>query len=423
MLPSPRVAWCIALTAVPALALPAPSRAQESQPPAFRFVPELSIDLSRLNVRRGGGLLSVSPSGRMLFLPELYRSEFRPFDSTGAELGWTLMVGRATDSEIGFVQRVGWIPGDTLWVADQAYDHVVLVDPGGRVFRSLERPSWVRPRWSDRRRYPLFSGFILEAVYPGGELLVRPTRPRHLFDTPLFDRDHLYLLRTDRDGRILRTVMKVPALDGRIELRDGTERRMQRVDYFPRTFWKVSSDGQRVAVVTPALRDSGSFTVTMLDAMGDTVFSRPYRARAVRIPPARRDSILARIQGFGRHSAQAVRDTVRALMPDFESPVVLVAVGIDHSVWVWLRQPGNSMQEWTTLMISPTGQVVGTAVLPRSFRAAEVSMHNVWAITREGSGNALQLRRFRREPLPATAARPARIARSAASSPPAQPRR
>lgn len=383
-----------------------------AQPREFRFVPDLKIDISKESLRQGAGLLAVSPSGRIVFLPEFYRGTFRVFDSTGAEQPFDLTIGRSRGNEIGWVQRVGWL-GDSMWVADQAFDQLVVVGPSGRVIRSLERPSWVRPRWRDRRRYPLFSAMEWESLSPDGTMLVRPSRPRMIFDTPQYDRSSQYLVRTDRDGIILSTVARIPLDEGLLRLRDGTERRELRVDFLARPLWKTSSGGQRIAVVTQSRADSGVFHVTMLSAAGDTVFSRGYRAAARRVSPEQRDAALGRVQPFGAFSADALRDSLRKLMPAFHPPAHGLSMGVDGSVWVWVRAPDAPPQEWTAMIIDPAGTLVGQARLPRSYRSAEVSTSHVWLISR-GERNAAAIERLRRAP--ATAAPPSRSARTAAPS-------
>lgn len=380
----------------------------------FRFESELRIDLATENVRRGGGLLSVSPTGRMIFLPEYYRSAFRAFDTTGKDLQWDLRVGRTNDADIGWVRRLGWIGRtDSMWVEDQMYGQVLVVDPAGKVQRGVEEPSWVRPRWAERRRYPLFTDMEWVGVYSDGTMLVLPRRPRALFDTPQYDRAMQHLLRVDADGIIRGTVARVPVVEGRLQFRDGTQRRWQRVDFFPRHYWKASPDGQRVAVVTQSRTDSGAFRAVMLDANGDTVFARDYTATATRIPPERKAEALRGIQPFGKFTADMIRDSVRRRMADFEPPVVELSVGVDHSLWIWLRDPGGPATEWVAMILDPTGAKVGYARLPRSFRTAEVAVDRAWTLTR-GDRTQLWIERFRR--VPATAARPSRSARTSAPS-------
>ena len=398
------------LAALALLWLAAPLNAQAKE---FVFVPELKVDVSKVNLRRGGGMLTVGPKGQMVFLPEFYRSAIHAYDSTGRDLGWQLPIGRGANQEIGWVRRMGWI-GDSLWVHDHMYDQVVVVDPAGRVARSLETPSWVRPGWGDRRRYPIFADMEWRGVLGDGSILVLPSRSRNIFDTPQFDRDAHHLVRADADGRILNTVARIPRMTGNLELRSGAERARVRVEHFAPTFWQVGNDGQRIAVVTPSRVDSGAFTVTVVKPAGDTVYSRAYRAAARKVSQGFRDSALAKIKPFGRHSAEAIRDTVDKLMSRFVSPVVNVSVGVDGAVWVWLREPGRAPNEWRAMILDPAGNVVGMTTLPRSFRAAEVSTDHLWAITRDG--NLAYLERFRRAP--ATAARPARSARTSASSRP-----
>lgn len=386
------------------------------------YAPELTVDLAKQGVRGVNGL-SVSTSGRMVVAVGQWVGELVAFDSLGQKLPWKTPIGRGAGAEIGWVSRTGWV-GDSLWIMDNGFEQVVILDGQGRVLRSIERPAWVRPAWSDRRKYPLFSSMSMEALYPDGTMLVVPTRPRALFDTPQYDRDVVHLLRVDQDGKILRAIARAPASHGRLELRDGTTRHVIAVPIFSRTTWTVSTDGKRIALVTPpaTLSDSGLLRVTMLNENGDTVFSRRYPTPSAHVTRARADTLVSRFQAFGKYSAQWIRDTVRALMPEVESRVINVMVGLDHSTWVWLR---SDNAEKTALVIDARGAVAGFATFPPSGKLAVYSVDRIWTLERVGTARGIdqQFNLVRSRLQPATAARPTRSARASASPAPLRPPR
>jgi hypothetical protein len=249
-----------------------------------------------------------------------------------------------------------------------------------------------------------------EALYPDGTMLVLPARPRALFDTPGFDRSKSYLMRVNADGKILRVVTQVPAIDTRLQLVDGTQRKAFGHPFLRRTVWKVSADGERIAIAEPltTANDSGAFRVTMLNAAGDTVFSRRYVVETTRNPPEAIEAALAGIQAFGRHSADWIRDTLRKEIPVFASRVLGVTVGVDHSAWVSLR---STVPEHRLFVIDARGEPVGTVGFPPNWRPGGYSLDRIWTTERVGparnfrSSSVIRLKR-----VTPTTARPARSA-------------
>ena len=371
---------------------------------------------------RGQVAILVARDGRIVVSPNYFYSELSQLDSSGKKLPWAVKLGRGRDAEIGWVNAWGW-RGDSVWVGDPLYEQVALIGSDGKIARSIAYPSWIRPSWSDRRRYPLFSRMTWYAMYGDGTLLVQPGAPRRLFDTPGYDPDRNLLLRVDRDGRILRTIATTPIMEGRLQLRSGTERRMVIVPFYPRVVWKAGDDGQRVAVVAPVASDSGAFMITALSDQGDTVFSRRYAVAAWRVVRATADSFLTRVQAFGRYSVQQVRDTIAKQMPAFYSPVQGVSIGLDHSTWVSIRRPGVAASgaaatEW--FVVDSAGEPIGIASFPKTLRPSAVSLDRLWAVEIDRVKQRSAIVRYRRTD--ARGAPPARTARASASASPARPR-
>src|SRR5690349_18269226 len=172
-----------------------------------------------------------------------------------------MSLGRGRGSDVFYVTQWGLV-GDSVWVLDPVYKQVVWVGMDGTVKKSVGWPSWVRPFWADRRKYPLFASIrYWYAAYPDGTILVWPGEPRRVLDTPGYDPNQDLIVRIDGDGRIVRTVARVPSMDGRFELRGGTEKMTVTVPNYPKVLSRVSSDGRRVAVVSPIATDSGAFRI------------------------------------------------------------------------------------------------------------------------------------------------------------------
>lgn len=389
-----------------------------AQTKRLTYVRDTSFNFSAQGFRRLVMVL-VAKDGRMIVAPEFFSGTAVAFDSTGKKLPWALPLRRGDNSEVWGVSRWGWV-GDSVWVVDPGFRQIAMIGRDGKVAKSIGFPSWVRPFWRDRRKYPLFSQMQWQAMYDDGTLLVEPSKSRRLLDTPEYDRSQKVLVRVDRDGRILRTVARAPEMEGRMQLRSGTERRWVSVPNFPRTFWQTSADGERIAVVTPLPRDSGAFRVTMLSDQGDTVFSKRYVVDAARVSKAATDGFLATVQPFGRYTAQQIRDTIVKQMAAFHSPIVALHVGVDHSTWIWIRRPTSDPQQAEWFVIDAKGEPVGVTVFPRAFKMTAASLDRVWTVESDRVKQTSTIVRLRRAD--ARAARPTRSARASASSSPARPR-
>lgn len=392
----------------------------QAQQPELRFEPDMTLDVGNVALTRYTQML-LDRRGRIWIATGAWDGQLLVFDSTGKSLGVSMPIGgrRNRSAEIGWVNKWGLTGGgDSVWIGDHMFAQLIVLNDSGKVGRSFERPIWLRPGWSDRRNYPLFSGLEWEAVYSDGTVLVTPGRRRALFDSPQYDRTAVHLLRATASGKILRTVAKLPssaAMNGhRLLLRDGTERKGFDIPFFARSVWKVSTDGQRIAIVLPQLgpADSGAFRVVMLNAEGDTLFARRYVTEATRVPLETIAARLNAITPFGRYSAEWIRDTLRSQIPVFASRVIGVQIGSDHSVWVWLSGTEAGSRAF---VIDSSGAPVGIAPFQPGTRIAALSRDHIWTNQRDRrktSIDAAVLVRMKR----VTASRPARSVSGAASS-------
>jgi hypothetical protein len=383
----------------------------------LNFARDTSYNMRLLGFPRPAWVLA-GRDGRMLLVPEYFQGEVVAYDSMFKKLPWTLSVGRGPNGDVFYVTQWGWV-GDSVWLLDPFYKQVAIVGAKGTLAKSISWPTWVRPFWSDRRKYPLFSSVLAwHAAYPDATLLVEPTQPRHLLDTPQYDPDQRMLVRIDGDGRILKTIARIPAMEGRFQLRSGTEKQWVTVPNFAKAIWKASTDGRRIAVVSPISSDSGAFRITAIDENGDTVFSRRYAVEAARIAKERIDTILAAQKEFGRYTAAQVRDTVRKLFPAFYSPIVSADVGLDNSIWVSVRRPSTKVEDAEYFVVDAKGEPQGVLTVPRPTRFVSLSLGKIWVIQQDRVKNTSLLIRFL--PAGAKGARPFRSELSGASSLPAR---
>ncbi len=403
--------WAVAIVVVSVAV--APSAAAQVR--ALDFVRDTSFNLRALGISRFGQAIA-GRDGRMLFAPEYWNGEVVLVDSSFKKQPWTFKFGRRT--EVAYFTQIGWV-GDSVWVLDPAFRQIVYVGADGNVAKSIGFPSWVRPFWRDRRKYPLFANMMWHAAYPDATLLAEPVAPRHLLDTPGYDAGQKMLVRIDGDGRIVRLVARMPRMDGKLQLRSGTERQSIIVPGYAKSLWSVSNDGNRIAIVSPVTSDSGVFHVTTVDQNGDTVFSRRYAVEANRNNRTRIDSVLGVQKAFGRYTAAMVQDTVRKLMPTFFSPVSGIDVGVDYSVWVTIRRPSTKTEDGEWFVVDSAGEPRGIVTLPRTSKFVSRSLDRVWLQQVDRVKNTAFVIRYR--PRGAIATRPTRSARAGASSPPARP--
>ncbi|HEX3867022.1 MAG TPA: hypothetical protein VHV78_09725, partial [Gemmatimonadaceae bacterium] len=267
------VALCIVALSV------VPGNASGQVPRALTLVPDERIDLAKLGGAREM-LMGVGPQGNIVLVPRGgWSGAAMAFDSSGAPLPWKLvvgggklMIGGGNDADVGVADRLGWIGGTTaMWISDPMYRQIAVVDEHGTVTKSIERPSWIHPSWSDRRRYPLFASSDPLAVYADETMLVSPGHQRSIISTPTYDASLTHMLRTTVSGSIRRTVATVPADDRQVDVH------VQRVGgrgpgrpfflpFYARPVSSVSPDGMRIAVASYGVTtaDSGTVGVTML---------------------------------------------------------------------------------------------------------------------------------------------------------------
>jgi hypothetical protein len=396
------------------VAIAAPLAIANAQVPELRYSTDLAIDATKQNIPR---FAPVAMNLRRNEIVVIGRgSPLFAIDSVGVKRKLKVTVGYSrSGADIVSVNKAGWV-GDSLWIADDVLKQLVVLDRDGNLLKSIEPFNWIRPQWKDRRRYPLFADMSWEALYTDGSMLVVPRSRRVIFETPQFDRSSTHLVRVDRDGRILKTIARIPSGENRLTLHNGMERTAVGLPFFARPYFDVSLDGQRITVLRQLITgsDSGAFMLTALDASGDTVFSKRFVVDAKRVPEDVVKQALAAIKPFGRYSAEWIRDTVRSQIPVFESSVAGMSSGVDHSIWVWVRsdQPGRR-----ALVIDSAGVVAGTVLFPVSWNVAALSIDRLWMWQREGPitrPTKMSLTRLKRDQ--ATAVRPARSATGAASS-------
>ena len=357
--------------------LPATAWAQGAVPRQY-LAPDLEITARQIKAQ-GSSMpanVSVAPDGRMVVIPKAFFGGIHAFDASGKSLGWNVAV-EGPKAEIGWVGTWGWT-GTTFWVGDPRYGQVVLVNTKGRIVRSIEYPSWVHPHWADRRKYPLFASMEVRAVYPDSSMLVVPLRPRSVLDTPGYDRERSQLVHVSPSGAIERTITTFDPVRGNLRAHD---------------FQAVSSDGFRIALVSPGTTatDSGTVRVVMVNEKGDTIFQRRIPQPAVRVRQAAVDKI-----------------------PAFRSFVTDAFVGNDYTTWVVQRPVIDSAKARDAIVLDPRGNPIAVVALPDGITPRAVDRQHMWGIDRAGYGLVRLKLQATPPPVAPTSAPPSRTGTAAA---------
>jgi hypothetical protein len=390
---------------------------------APRLTPVEDLRITALPLRGQRDILvALSPDGRIVVAPHYGGLPIVAFDSLGNSLSWKIQTGGRDDSEIGYPTRIGWIAGTkTMWVADQGFRQVVLVDSTGKVFKSIENPSWVHPTWSERRKFPVFGSMQAYALYKDETMLVVPSRERALLDTPGYDRSGQHLLRTSWSGSIQRSVAMFPEGQAGVALHSRNCEHVASIPFAARTMWAVSADGSRIIIAAPGatLADSGTVRVTAIGERGDTVFSRALPQPPVRIAQSAIDNLLASQGACGSFTAEAVRDSLLKRVTPFRSFMTSVTPGRDRTTWVTLRAVADTSMERTAIGLDDRGEIIGAVSLPVNQTLVGADRSHIWMVETGAMRAPAALVRYRLE---ATPAPPPRSGRGGAPSSTSRPR-
>jgi hypothetical protein len=354
--------WKKSLHALIALALPAAALGQTASkakaPPALGVVEELRIPLPEARAQRGSALL-VGADGRMISIP-LWGGEMVAFDSTGKQLPYKQTIGGPTDPEIRYAERFGWA-GKTMWVWDPPSSQIALVDPQLKVTKSLEIPTWIRPSWADRRKYPVFGRMGAMAVYPDGSWLVVPSSPKSLVDTPEYDKTMSYMVRINENGSIQRTIARVPWLPN--APRGGRPDAGKKSSSRNFAFWLASADGSRILIGVPSTTAGDSnHVITVINEKGDTIYSRSMF---------------------------------------FADPVAAARIGRDGSAWLQLR---GRTGDRTWLGLDPAGRERGTITFENNTFIHDADASRLWTTEKVGNTQLLVRYKITNAPPPRTPA-------------------
>ena len=118
---------------------------------------------------------------------------------------------------------------------------------------------------------------------------------------------------------------------------------------------------------------SGSYTLTMRNGEGKTIWARSATTRLEPVPGALRDSL---VEGYRTDSPAARELTKDYTIPRFYPPLTHVVVGVNGDVWLRVRTPAGD-RDWH--VYDSAGRRLANVRLPREANVFAVERRGVWA--------------------------------------------
>ena len=341
------------------------------------------------------GYFTVSPDGRMV-VTQPRDGQIKVF----ADSGPPLVVGRSGEGpgEFSNLTRIGWV-GDTLWALDPNLMRVSRFDRDFTFLGATPHPMELVLDDGVADTAGGASGQFVQALLPGDALrILAPFSPsRRPRWAAGIDSGSNPLLRVTQDGRIVRRLAVVPPDRCMVRFAIGSSGSgMSRIPFCSGVLETSWEGGAEVAILLMTPPDLGSpvYSLTVINADGDTTLSRTYPYTPIPVTPRAVDSLRARVESSFASLPKLVRDA----RPDLEPaatypPVRRLVLGRDYSLWLEEQhsEPGH---HW--LALSPTGDPVGRVWLAPNVVLKAADRGTIWA-TEEDPDGLLGLVRYRIE--------------------------
>jgi hypothetical protein len=330
---------------------------------------------------------AVSRSGRVAF-GQGQDNQVRVYDAAGKQL---FRFGRAGDGpgEFRLIASLGWI-GDSLWVYDRRRGRVTIIRPDGRMAREVTLPTMRFPGGPNTPS--IVDSPVPVAMFSDGSMLLdAPANlpPRDSL-TGLESDAHRQIISADARGVVRRAIAAVPQDAGTFYVSLGGGMYGYGVPFRHRPFASYGADGTRMAfLTTQATSRSGTLTLTVLDAKGDTTLVRRYPFTGTPIPARVLDSVIAAYGGAGPHPAgrrgpppaviSTAQATVRGKSPSVYPYIVAFQVGTDGTIWIRpANRAGEALHPW--IMLDERGNPVASIALPRRQTLITGSRTQLWSV-------------------------------------------
>lgn len=328
--------------------------------------------------------VAVSPSGSVAIRQRQYHA-VSVYAATGERLG---SVGREGEGpgEFTNLSGVGWL-GDTLWAAGMGERRVSVFTPELEFERSIPIPTSLRPPPETEDQEPPFflPQLSVQALLSGDTLYGFGLPGVGGAEVPDSIRGRTLFVRFLEDGRITRTVGRALLGEMWYEAFPGYR---QLVPFPNQTAQGVSARADRTAFARASVEgDSvGTFALTVLDAEGETVFSRRFPFDAVPIPRGVRDSVFDhRERRFQSALSRLQPDVVPRFDPPMASvwpPLEHVVVGRQGRIWVEMREREDAGVR-PYVVIEADGDEAARLRFPSNMKVVEADGDRIWVIERD----------------------------------------
>jgi hypothetical protein len=363
-----------------ALLLSAPISAQ--QPARLTLTREMTINGTDEDLVPIRGI-AVDATGNIA-VTQWQDGALRFYSASGAPLG---KVGRkgGGPGEFQAMSQLGWI-ADTLWVYDGIQHRFTLLSPARKVLRTVPVPIPAKPPASDAGSMPNFPFVFPKALYADGRILAQVgVGISSTYEPPEEYKNQSTYARLLPDGTIELVIARVKSTAKGIEAREGGKFiGNASLPFSSHTMEAAAPDGSRLAIAHASIEgpDAGTFSVTLLNATGETVFSRRYPFRKQPIPKHAGDSTIEAGYAFlrkggGSGPQLAALYKREAKVPAMYPPLRDLIVGKDGSIWIGMRPEGKQRLYYR---ITSKGVLAGELILPNNATIAAADASRIWAL-------------------------------------------
>lgn len=319
--------------------------------------------------------LAVS-SDQRIAVAQGYDRAVRFFAEDGTPVG---SFGREGEGpgEFTSVTRAGWLE-DNLWVYDSRQRRFTIISPELTLAGIVSAPDGATSAPEDQGRFPESSYIYPQALYPDSGVQAVVMGGGDFAEVRVFGR-------VSSDGIITDMVAQVPRVETSIEIQNRSGIWNHPLPFVIEPEHAVAADGSRIAVLTVTIEgaDAGTYRVDMLDAAGDTLYSRRYGFRAVEIPRAVADSAIADRLSSIEHPDLARAYHRDARVPPVYPPVRRLVIGRDGSLWIEKRR---SQEGRPYLVLDSRGEPIGRVLAPLNASIRVADLDDVWTVESDEYG-------------------------------------